>query len=148
MTSTWILVSNAAEARLFLNAGCGKGLQLIHHWVHPDSRKHEGDLVTDSAGRTQQSDAQGERSAIQWKTSPKEAEMQRFAAELAERLEAGRVAGTFQRLILVAPPHFLGLLRESLDAPTSAMVHASLDKDYSQETVPELANQLAKVLCP
>ncbi len=74
--------------------------------------------------------------------------MQRFAAELAERLEAGRVAGTFQRLILVAPPHFLGLLRESLDAPTRAMVHTSLDKDYSQETVPELANQLAKVLCP
>jgi protein required for attachment to host cells len=148
MTSTWVLVSNAAEARLFLNEGCGKGLQLVHNWAHPDSRKHEGDLVTDSAGRTQQSDAQGGRSAIQWKTSPKETEMQRFAAELVERLGAGRMAGAFQHLILVAPPHFLGLLRESLDAPTSAMVRATLDKDYSQEVVPELVEHLAKALCP
>lgn len=148
MTSTWVLVSNAAEARLFLNEGCGKGLQLVHNWTHPDSRKHEGDLVTDSAGRTQQSDAQGGRSAIQWKTSPKETEMQRFAAELVERLGAGRMAGAFQHLILVAPPHFLGLLRESLDAPTSAMVRATLDKDYSQEVVPELVEHLAKALCP
>ncbi|WP_414039790.1 host attachment protein [Acidithiobacillus sp. M4-SHS-6] len=148
MTSIWVLVSNAAEARLFLNEGCGKGLQLIQDWVHPDSRKHEGDLVTDSASRTQQSDAQGGRSAIQWKTSPKETEMQRFAAELVKHLEAGRMAGAFQQLILVAPPHFLGLLRESLDAPTSALLRATLDKDYSQETIPELVKHLAKVLCP
>ncbi|WP_297374171.1 host attachment protein [Acidiferrobacter sp.] len=148
MTHTWVLVSNAAEARLFLNEGCGKGLQLVHNWAHPDSRKHEGDLVTDSAGRTQQSDALGRRSAIQWKTGPKETEMQHFAAELVERLEAGRMAGAYQHLILVAPPHFLGLLRESLDAPTSAMVRATLDKDYSQEVIPELAKHLAKTLCP
>lgn len=74
--------------------------------------------------------------------------MQRFAAELVERLGAGRMTGAFQHLILVAPPHFLGLLRESLDAPTSAMVRATLDKDYSQEVVPELVEHLAKALCP
>ena len=148
MTHTWVLVSNAAEARLFLNEGCGKGLQLVHNWAHPDSRKHEGDLVTDSAGRTQQSDALGRRSAIQWKTGPKETEMQHFAAELVERLEAGRMAGAYQHLILVAPPHFLGLLRESLDASTSAMVRATLDKDYSQDVVSKLVKHLAKALCP
>ena len=148
MTNTWILVSNAAGARLFLNEGCGKELHLINNWADPDSRKHEGDLVTDSAGRTQQSDGQGGRSAIQWKTSPKETEKLRFATELVEHLEAGRVTGAFRHLILVAPPHFLGLLRESLDDPTSAMVRATLDKDYSQESVPELAEHLAEVLCP
>ena len=148
MTNTWILVSNAAGARLFLNERYGKGLHLVNNWAHPDSRKHEGDLVTDSAGRTQQSDAQGGRSAIQWKTSPKETEMQRFAAELVEHLEAGRVTGAFQHLILVAPPHFLGLLRENLDDPTGAMVRATLDKDYSQEAAPELAEHLTEVLCP
>lgn len=148
MTSTWVLVSNAAEARLFLNEGCGKGLQLVHSWAHPDSRKHEGDLVTDSASRTQQSDGRGARSAIQWETSPKETEMQRFAAELMEYLAAGRVAGDFRHLVLVAPPHFLGLLREKMDAPTSATVRATLNKDYSQEAVPELVERLAKVICP
>ena len=148
MTSTWVLVSNAAEARLFLNEGCGKGLQLVHNWTHPDSRKHEGDLVTDSAGRTQQSDARCARSSIQWETSPKETEMQRFAAELVEYLAAGRVAGTFHHLVLVAPPHFLGLLREKMDAATSATVRATLNKDYSQESVPDLVEHLANVMCP
>ncbi len=148
MTSTWVLVSNAAEARLFLNEGCGKGLQLVRDWEHPDSRKHEGDLVTDGASRIQQSDGRGARSSIQWETSPKETEMQRFAAELVEYLAAGRVAGTFRHLVLVAPPHFLGLLREKMDAATSATVRATLNKDYSQETVPDLVERLANVVCP
>jgi protein required for attachment to host cells len=147
MTNTWILVSNAAEARLFLNEGCGKGLHLVNNWVHPDSRKHEGDFITSSAGRVQQSDAHGARPAIQWKTSPKETEMQHFAAELVKYLESGRMTGAFQHLILVAPPHFLGLIREHLDNPMDALVRATLDKDYSQKGEPELIEHLTEILC-
>ena len=54
-----------------------------------------------------------------------------FARELAARLRQARVANTFERLVLVAPPKFLGLLRAQLDDPTSARVVGSLDKDLA-----------------
>ena len=85
-TVTWVLVSNAAEARLFKSEGCNTGLHLVQDWQHPDSRKHQDELVTDAGGRVQQSFAAGARPGIEWQTSPKEAEMQHFANELATYL--------------------------------------------------------------
>jgi protein required for attachment to host cells len=147
-TVTWVLVSNAAEARLFRNEGCDTGLHLLQDWTHPDSRKHQDDLVTDAGGRVQQSFAAGARPGIEWQTSPKETEMLCFASELATYLGAARKQNVFQHLVLVASPHILGLLREKLDAPTSAMVSGTLSKDYTSAGVDELTKHLAQVMCP
>ena len=147
-TVTWVLVSNAAEARLFKNEGCNTGLHLVQDWQHPDSRKHQDELVTDAGGRVQQSFAAGARPGIEWQTSPKEAEMQHFANELATYLGAARKQNAFQHLVLVASPHILGLLREKLDAPTSAMISGTLSKDYTYVGIEELSKHLAEVMCP
>ncbi|MCL4525262.1 MAG: host attachment protein [Gammaproteobacteria bacterium] len=145
---TWVLVSNAAEARLFKNEGCNTGLHLVQDWQHPDSRKHQDELVTDAGGRVQQSFAAGARPGIEWQTSPKEAEMLNFANELATYLGAARKQNAFQHLVLVASPHILGLLREKLDAPTSAMISGTLSKDYTYVGIEELSKHLAQVMCP
>lgn len=147
-TVTWVLVSNAAEARLFKNEGCNTGLHLVQDWQHPDSRKHQDELVTDGGGRVQQSFAAGARPGIEWQTSPKEAEMLQFANELATYLGAARKQNAFQHLVLVASPHILGLLREKLDAPTSAMISGTLSKDYTYVGIEELSKHLAEVMCP
>ena len=147
-TVTWVLVSNAAEARLFKNEGCNTGLHLVQDWQHPDSRKHQDELVTDAGGRVQQSFAAGARPGIEWQTSPKEAEMLHFASELATYLSAARKQNAFQHLVLVASPHILGLLREKLDAPTSAMISGTLSKDYTYVGIEELSKHLAEVMCP
>jgi protein required for attachment to host cells len=147
-TVTWVLVSNAAEARLFKNEGCNTGLHLVQDWQHPDSRKHQDELVTDAGGRVQQSFAAGARPGIEWQTSPKEAEMLQFANELATYLGAARKQNAFQHLVLVASPHILGLLREKLDAPTSAMISGTLSKDYTYVGIEELSKHLAEVMCP
>ena len=147
-TVTWVLVSNAAEARLFKSEGCNTGLHLVQDWQHPDSRKHQDELVTDAGGRVQQSLAAGARPGIEWQTSPKEAEMLHFASELATYLSAARKQNAFQHLVLVASPHILGLLREKLDAPTSAMISGTLSKDYIYVGIEELSKHLAQVMCP
>ncbi|MDD5374845.1 host attachment protein [Acidithiobacillus sp.] len=147
-TVTWVLVSNAAEARLFKNEGCNTGLHLVQDWQHPDSRKHQDELVTDAGGRVQQSFAAGARPGIEWQTSPKEAEMLQFANELATYLGTARKQNAFQHLVLVASPHILGLLREKLDAPTSAMISGTLSKDYTYVGIEELSKHLAEVMCP
>ncbi len=53
-------------------------------------------------------------------------------------LERGRVEHRYDRLILVAPPHFLGTLRQVLDAQVQACVVAELDKELVAEPLDRL----------
>lgn len=55
-----------------------------------------------------------------------------FAKRLADRLDHGRTQGDFDQLMLVAPPAFLGLLRESLNDQTLKLVSQSVDKNLVQ----------------
>jgi hypothetical protein len=50
-----------------------------------------------------------------------------FARQLAAKLQHARTENLYERLVLVAPPTFLGLLRSSLDAPTAQLIVGSLD---------------------
>ncbi|BBM05348.1 hypothetical protein HAALTHF_12160n [Vreelandella aquamarina] len=51
-----------------------------------------------------------------------------FAKEVAQRLYSARVSNSMEKLIIVAPPKFLGLLREKLDPPTQKLVTHTLKR--------------------
>ncbi|MGC9128112.1 MAG: host attachment protein [Acidithiobacillus sp.] len=147
MTRTWILVSNGSHAKFFLHSGCGKGLQALAERHHDSSRLKGTELVSDAPGRVQQSFAHGARPALDGKSSPKDQELQQFARELAQTLREGRVQTDYDDFVLVAPPAFLGLLREALDEPTAKLQRASINKDYIQADLAELSAHLGRVLC-
>ena len=69
-----------------------------------------------------------------------------FARLLADKLQHARVQNQYQRLVLVAPPRFLGLLRASLDGPTSQLVLASIHKDLAISKEAELIKHLGEVI--
>jgi protein required for attachment to host cells len=56
------------------------------------------------------------------------------------------VQNRYKRLVLVAPPRFLGLLRSSLDGPTAQLVMVSLDKDLAASKKSELVERLGEVI--
>ena len=120
MTTTWILVANASNARLFANRGCNKG----------------------------RPGATTARPALEPSTDPKEVEALQFAQELCERMDQGRTHKEYDRLVLIAPPHFLGLLRETLDHNTTSLVMDSLNKDYTKLAEKDLTETLGSILCP
>lgn len=149
MQTTWILVCDASRARIFATEGREGEWLLLRELSHPRSRAHDADLTTDRFGMTQhggraRAGFRGERStrAYEPSTYPKETEAQHFAQILAGALDEGRVRGAFERLVLVAPPHFLGLLRAELSDPLEKTVVASLDKDYTQEQARALPERL------
>ncbi|MGB0128875.1 MAG: host attachment protein [Rhodocyclaceae bacterium] len=138
--TAWILVANASTAKLFANHGPKKGLQLVKELSHPESRQKNADLVTDRAGFMQSSgNGHGSR---QPPTEPKQYEAQTFAQELAEELHGGRTTNQFSRVILVAPPAFMGLLNAQLDAPTAQIVSDRFEKDYTKASEKELSAHL------
>ena len=53
MSITWILVANAAQAKLYANQGPNKGVKLVSEYAHPESREKGSDLVSDRPGHYQ-----------------------------------------------------------------------------------------------
>lgn len=140
MNTTWILVANAARARLYENTGIGKGLNLLSEFDHPQSRLKAADLVTDRAGFMQSSgNGQGARQPA---TDPKQNEAEHFAQEIAHSLESGRGQNKYGRLILVAGSPFLGTLKARLSQHILALTSDTLEKDYTSANTREISKHL------
>ncbi len=142
MSTTWILIANASQAKLFSNEGPKKGLRLLRTLDHPQSREKGASLVTDRPGHNPGA-GNGHGSFVP-PTDPKTHEADLFAQKLARELEQGRVEGSYDRIILAAAPAFLGQLNNRLSGHVRDMVSESLQKDYTKASDKELAGHLEK----
>ncbi|MCW3837731.1 host attachment family protein [Sphingomonas canadensis] len=66
----------------------------------------------------------------------------RFAAEAAAMLNAGALAGEFERLVVVAPPETLGELRRHYDRHLTERLASEIAKDLTRHTIPEIEKLL------
>lgn len=147
MATTWVLVAHEAGARIFDNHGPGKGLGLVEEIDHPEGRMRSGELVSDRPGRSFRRDSgDPRRASMSQDEGPRERLVSDFARDLAEQLQQARVQNRYQRLVLVAPPKFLGLLRSSLDGPTAQLVVGSLAKDLAARKEEELVEHLGEII--
>jgi len=147
MAKTWILVGHEAGARVFENRGPGKGLELVETIEHPEGRLRDRDIDSDRPGRSFRKDSgDPRRSAMSRGEGPHDRVIADFARALADKLQHGRVENQYERLVLVAPPGFLGLLRASLDGPTAELVVGSIDKDLATRKESELIKHLGEVI--
>lgn len=140
MNTTWVLVADASEARLFETEKIGASLHCIKEFSHPESREKGSDLASDRPGHYQ-SKGTG-HGAFAEHTDPKDYEAERFASELANALEKGRTDNEYKKLVLVAAPHFHGLLNTHMNEHTRALVVNSIQKDFTACDTLELPERL------
>src|SRR5271165_4040419 len=123
--NTWVVVADARQARILDVEDAGLPAKL-RHTVHalPDgsARDESGDLpeVSDRLKR-----ASPHHGALRQTSDPSDEAEHRFAKELVRTLERGLVDNAFQHLVLVAPPKFLGILRENLSRGLAQRLRAS-----------------------
>lgn len=140
MSCTWVIVANSTLARFFQVEKTGE-LKEIETLIHPESRLHARDLVSERPGRAYES-ANSARHAIEPATSPKELEFELFAKQVADYLNKAVLDKKFDRLWLSASPHFLGLLRQAITPNTSHALIATIDKDMTQLTPAKIREQM------
>lgn len=141
MTATWILVANASEARLFKTKNTYKiDLELLNHFDHPESRMKNIDLTSDRPGHYESRGGTG-RGSYTEHTEPKTVESEHFALQLANEIDSGRVSNSFQKLLVVAPGHFQGLLKKHLNHHLNNIV-TFIDKDYTKLPQHDLASHI------
>lgn len=139
-SSTWVMVANSTIARFFEVEKDGS-LKEIESFVHPESRLHARDLVSDKTGRSYES-ATVARHAIEPRTTPKENEEDQFAKQVSEHLHTAHQKGKFKRLYIAASPHFLGLLRQAMPSSITQSLTAEIDKDITHMNPLEVRKHL------
>lgn len=131
MTKTWIIVAESSRARIFVTDNPRTPMDEVADIVHPEGRLRAQDPRSDRPTRVFDSKGQG-RHAVESEVKPRHQEAINFARRIADRIEDARVSGEFDELVLVAPPTFLGLLRDNLSANAMKRVVQSINKNLAQ----------------
>jgi protein required for attachment to host cells len=143
--TTWILVADSSRARILAAEQRTSPLVELQALVRPEARLHVTELVSDSPGQAFDSGAQG-RHGMAPKHDMQEQEAIRFARELSDHLAAAHNRGAFGKLYLIAPPAFLGLLREHIQAPLHALVAGEINKNLANHRLEEIRAHLPDFL--
>lgn len=141
-TGWWIVVADAARARIFSAAELPAPLREVEDLVQPEGRLPERALGADRPGRSFES-VGGARHAMSPRTGPRAASRHRFAERIAERLDRGFAEGSYRRLALVAPPAMLGALRAALSPSCKAHCELELASDIARLGRVEIERHLA-----
>lgn len=144
MAFRWIVVADQSLARIFAMESRLSPLEELESLVHPAGRQHPGELVSDRSGR--EAAPGGSHHAVEPDVARKEAEAEKFAAQVAAELERGRQAGDFDQLIVVAPPRMLGLLRQAITPAVADCVEHELHNEFARMSPGEIREHLAELL--
>jgi len=143
MHNTWVVVADSARARIFRRNARWQKLDEHQDLAHPESRLHDGDLKTGGRGEQRESTNRSAHSS-DYAVSPSEKHAEDFARDIAHTLHDGRSRGDFEKLVLVAPPSFLGHLRHKLDNTTAQCVTQEVDKNWSRRSAQDIEGLLAR----
>lgn len=141
---TLVVVANSSFARLY-KAINNHALSEIETWEHPKSRLHEQDLVTSKPGRAFDRFGAG-RHAMETQISPKTHEFHVFAKEIAHHLDKAIEKGDVKKIYIIAPPSFLGILRQRLSNNVAALVAGEIDKDFTTVSSDQIREYLPPVI--
>jgi protein required for attachment to host cells len=146
--SLWILVSDASRATLYAAEKRGHDWHVVDSYTHPESRLKDSELTSTEPGHSAKSKGSARHTALEPDTDPKQSEMEHFAEQLADVLTAGTMLKSYDRLVLAAPPHFLGLLRKHLSSETAKRLLAEINKDYTFADPHEARKRLEDAIFP
>jgi protein required for attachment to host cells len=142
MKKVWIVVAESARARILSQEKSRAPLIEQEDLVHPASKQQPHDLTSDRTGRAISSAQHGPRHAMQQQTDPQRNEMEKFARQVADRLDRARRDGAFDELVLVAPPRFLGALTAHLGDATLAAVTKRIANNLVRHSLADIAKHV------
>lgn len=139
----WIVVANAARARVFERNDENQALREIADCVHTPSRQKASTLGDDRPGRVRKSDAS---TAFAPHTALLEREHQRFAREVAQLLETAALDHRLPGLVLLASNPFLGELKAELGDAARRQLKHSVPIDLTLYRDGELEQRVTRAL--
>jgi protein required for attachment to host cells len=142
MNNVWVLVCDAAKARVFEIRDGDPTWHAVELVLHEGSRSKASELVGGPSGTRSSEGRSVHHNALAPASSPKEVEKDGFAHTLATTLDQAMRSARFRKWVLVAPPHFLGLMRGELTSELEKHLLTTVNKDFNDLAVHELSERL------
>jgi protein required for attachment to host cells len=148
MDATCIVAANAGRARFFLRERPNVRLEEINDMVNTPARLRTAETETDSLGQRAASKSihsvgqPTQPSGYQPNQTPAEHQTELFARSVADELLQMQQQGRFDKLVLIASPEFLGVLRKLLDPKLLAAISLEINKDYTQSRPDKLGQHI------
>lgn len=141
MNTQWIVVANAASARIFRRESAKAPLAPVAALTHEESRLHASALGTDRPGSQAADNSQGPNH-FEPRSNPHRKEHQRFAKEIARQLDEGLKAGAFGTLNVFASDPFMGELKAELSEAVSQRLKTAHNTDLTHVGIAELERRI------
>lgn len=142
----WFVIADGEHARIVTPSAAGS-FQTIASVDAADAHRRSQALGTDRPGRSFES-GNASRRAIEPKHDPHAMSKQKFQQFIAERVNEASNAGSFERLVLVAPSRTMPIIRDALDVETLEKLVGTLTKDLIKTPDHELGAHLADWAIP
>jgi protein required for attachment to host cells len=131
MDTTWIMAADSSRARIFERLEHERNLRELLDFVNPSGRADATDLRSDERGRFYGKGERYQGHTADPQVDPVQHESELFARDVAGHLNKAYGEQRYQRLVLVAAPKFLGLVRGKLHKDVQQAVVEELPKDIS-----------------
>jgi protein required for attachment to host cells len=146
MNTVWILVCDSAKGRLFEARDGTAAWTLLETMTHEESRSKASALASDRSGSSSSQGPSVHHNALAPASAPKEVEKAAFAHSLGRTLDEGMRSRRFHGWVLVAPPHFVGLIKKELTSQLEKHLMATVDKDLTNLESHALVERLRDVV--
>ena len=143
--TTWVIVADSSKARIFSTENSSSPLVELELIEHPEGRLHARELTSDLPGKDSNRTGSGKHS-LGAETDPKRHEVESFAKRVSDYIENARNNNKLSRLIIIAAPALLGMLRSNMSSATGKLVAMELDKNLSELKSDEIRGYLPRVL--
>lgn len=143
---TLYVVANRTEAVFYLDED-HRRFRFLDRLHNREGHLVEAELVSDRPGRSIGSAPGGVfRHSLDGHLTHHEQSARRFAKKIARQVNSARRGKKFHDLVLVAEPHFLGLLRNELDRDTQAVVRHTVGHEYARGSDEEIRALILKAI--
>jgi protein required for attachment to host cells len=139
---TWVLIADAARARVFESRGRGTGLTAVGDMALDAELAPSREIGSDRPGRSFES-VGSTRHALESPSDLHREQKRQFARRIADAIEERHAAESFDRLVVVAPAVTMGDLRAALSGKVRAAVITELVADLTNTPVSELPAHLS-----
>ncbi|QFT46735.1 hypothetical protein FIU97_09140 [Roseivivax sp. THAF40] len=141
---TWVLIADGEKALFLRNDVDAENPDLNVVRLEEQDNPSDMEQSANRPGRMNDGGA-GQRSALD-DTDWHELAKDRFAKDLSDILYKQAHKGAFDKIVLVAPPHVLGELRDDLHEEVSSKVVAEVDKTLTNHPLDKIETLLRDTL--
>ena len=142
----WFVVADESRAIVYEATAKFGSLERFIAFENRPAREKMDELISDRGGRSFDSHGKGRHTLQKEKTDPKIQSVKAFAKRIAILVRDAKRNGTCAEFALIAPPKFLGMLREETQLLNTGAPFVSIDKNVTAKNADDIQSLINSTL--